>query len=102
MRIIDKQMLGAIMRSENFKLNNTRVHREPNGIIKVYLHDNLIAVLDSLDNTIIFDNCGYHTKTTCARLNAIAYHFLGVHVQIKKGVMLFNGEIFDRQIARKF
>jgi hypothetical protein len=57
MRLIERQMNKAILNSENWKSDNTEVIYSPERDASyVYLHGN---------------SCGYKTKTTKSRLNAI-------------------------------
>ena len=70
MRIIERQMNQAILNSENWKSDNTEVIYSPERDASyVYLHGNHIATI--LETSIELYTCGYKTKTTKSRLNAI-------------------------------
>jgi hypothetical protein len=70
MRIIERQMNKAILNSENWKSANTEVIYSPRRDASyVYLHGNHIATI--LETSIALYTCGYKTKTTKSRLNAI-------------------------------
>ena len=70
MRIIERQMNKAILNSENWKSANTEVIYSPERDASyVYLHGNHIATI--LETSLELYSCGYKTKTTKSRLNAI-------------------------------
>ena len=70
MRLIDRQMNQAILHSQNWKNSNTEVTYSPERDASyVMLHGNHIATIG--DTFIELYSCGYKTKTTKARLNAI-------------------------------
>ena len=70
MRKIEQQMNQAISNNETWKSANTSVHyHEEYNSTTVYLHDNLIAIVNETDIEI-FDG-GHQTMTTKSRLNAI-------------------------------
>jgi hypothetical protein len=70
MRIIERQMNKAILNSENWKSDNTEVLYSPEREASyVYLHGNHIATI--LETSLELYTCGYKTKTTKSRLNAI-------------------------------
>jgi hypothetical protein len=70
MRLIDRQMNHAILHCKNWKNSNTEVTYSPERDASyVMLHGNHIATIG--DTFIELYTCGYKTKTTKARLNAI-------------------------------
>jgi len=69
MRKIEKLMNNAISNSENFRLDNTEVVSDNDGVSRVYLHGSKIAEVGE-DFVKIFDG-GYQSATTKSRLNAI-------------------------------
>jgi len=70
MRIIEKMMNRAILNSENWSKDNTRVEYDAqNEISRVYLHGNLIAEIGECFVTL-YDG-GWQTPTTKSRINAI-------------------------------
>lgn len=68
MRKIESQMLNAIKIKKNWQSGNTRVENFP-GEVHVRIFGNLIAKIS--DEAIYLCNCGYSTKTTKSRMNAI-------------------------------
>lgn len=71
MRAIEEKMVAAIKQHKNLSGKNTRVVIDKeNGEAKVFLFDNLIAVLDGC-NRLTIGNCGWQTSTTRSRLNAL-------------------------------
>ena len=79
MRKIEEDMLYAISHFKNWSCNNTEVEvlTSPN-IINVYLYDNLIGSIHR--GEIKLSSCGWYTKTTKSRLNALlsrGIHFIG-------------------------
>ena len=69
MRKIERLMNAAIANSENFRLANTEVVCDSDGVSRVYLYGNKIAEIGE-DFVQIFDG-GHQTATTKSRLNAI-------------------------------
>ena len=70
MRLIERQMNDAILNQKDWKNANTEVvYYSGNDVSDVYLHGNLIARIHPF--SIELFSCGYKTKTTKARLNAI-------------------------------
>jgi len=69
MRKIERLMNNAITNGENFRLDNTEVVSDADGVSRVYLHGSKIAEIGE-DYVQIFDG-GYQTATTKSRLNAI-------------------------------
>lgn len=65
---------------------NTKVEVEDNGVTKLFLFGNLIAVRDNGVTRI--SNAGWESNTTKERLNGLH----GVHIQQKKGEWYLNGE----------
>lgn len=90
MRLIEKEMLNAIMYAKNWSKDNTQVlvfglDRRA----KVYLHGNFIGSWDYDNDSFIPDRdtlASWPTPTTKSRLRA-----LGVDVTTKKGVTYLNG-----------
>ena len=74
MRLIEAEMNSAISRKVDWKKSNTRVIYSPvRNASEVYLHDNLIAIVNQ-DAIQLFDG-GWQSNTTKSRLNAILYSF---------------------------
>ena len=72
MRKIERLMNAAITNGEDFKLDNTQVitlNMLGEDISFVYLHGNLIAIVD--DKGIKLYDGGWQSATTKSRLNAI-------------------------------
>ena len=74
MRKIEQQMCDAIAQNRSWKSGNTEVcYCDTYNTSRVYLHDNLIAIVS--DNDVeIFDG-GWQSVTTKSRLNAICDFF---------------------------
>ena len=72
MRLIEEQMVSAIKSRTNWGKSNTMVITDGGGFrTRVYLHGNLIAVIDNLTKTVRISSCRWHTPTTKSRLNCI-------------------------------
>ena len=70
MRKIEQEMITAIKERKSYRKDNTVVNVNLNNdIVRVYLHNSLIAEIT--DGTLYISNCGYQTKTTKSRLNSI-------------------------------
>lgn len=70
MRVIEGIMCNAVIDRNNIRRDNTRVWVEGEWT-KVYLHGNCIAEVSADLNTVYIDNCGWETRTTQSRLNAL-------------------------------
>lgn len=91
MRIIERQMIAAILENKDWRSSNTRVvvtyfahAAHPIERINVYLHDNHIATIER--DQITINNCGWASPTTKSRLNAILHEFThaGIYQQKHK------------------
>jgi hypothetical protein len=72
MRLIEKEMVSAIKSRTNWAKANTMVITDGGGFrTRVYLHGNLIAVIDNLTKTVRLNSCRWQTPTTKSRLNCI-------------------------------
>jgi hypothetical protein len=89
MRKITKQAVTSFTNGETFNSGNTKVTFE-NGIGKMFLHDNLIAIMDESEN-IEVSLAGWNTKTTRERLNGIP----GVSIHTVNGSPILNGKIIE-------
>jgi len=98
MRKIEQQMITAIKGNKNWSSGNTQVVTNM-GVSNVYLHGNLIAMVDDTSMTI-FDG-GWQSNTTKSRLNALCSEFCiageGVFQKnflwyVRKFVGAINGE----------
>lgn len=90
MRKIERLMNNAISNSENFRLDNTEVVSDADGVSRVYLHGSKIAEVGE-DFVKIFDG-GYQSATTKSRLNAICKE----HAIAGEGVYQKNYQWFVR------
>ena len=95
MRLIEKEMLEAIINGRNWSKANTRVVNTVDGTTytKVYLHDHLIACTGMWKGSLAVETCKdtlreWPTRTTMSRLRA-----LGVDVCTRKGDVMLNGEM---------
>lgn len=91
MRKITEKAVNAFERAEKFRMGNTEVEVLPNVTI-LKLHDNNIAYkYNDPENTLSISTCGFNSKTTKERLNAIR----GVNIKTKKGNLYLNGVKWD-------
>ena len=76
MRVIERQMIQAIIQRKNFKKANTEVIKDGD-FMYIYLHDNLIAKYGLNDNwgQLFISHCNWLTNTTKSRLNALLDEF---------------------------
>jgi hypothetical protein len=91
MRTIERQMVMAISRQNNWRKDNTSVEVIEHGTrftpsyekeIVVKLHGNTIARIFPARHRMTISSCGWKTATTKSRLNAILhlfYHNGGVY-----------------------
>lgn len=71
-RQIEKDLVSAIRGKRNWGGGNTVVTHDAGGMrCRVYLHGNLIAVIDYLTKTARLSSARWRTPTTKSRLNAI-------------------------------
>ena len=90
MRQIEKQMIAAINRNENWSLANTMVtYLREDDTSRVYLHGHLIATVDDfgIARPCIGTLIAWPTRTTMSRLRA-----LGIDVCTRRGDTYLNGE----------
>ena len=95
MRVIEKQMLNAIINCKNFTSGNTAVkvissHPASSKTIEVLLHGNSIAIISGADNFLTVNNKTlqqWPTPTTKSRLRA-----LGANVTTKNGVTYLDNQ----------
>ena len=80
MRVIERQMIQAIIERKNFKKANTEVIKDGD-FMYIYLHDNLIAKYGLNDNwgQLFISHCNWLTNTTKSRLNALISFLTGSH-----------------------
>jgi len=70
MRQIERQMIQSLVNDESFKKDNTKVVYN-NTYFDIYLHDHKIAVYYPNSMKLHVNNCGWATRTTKSRLNAL-------------------------------
>ena len=74
-----EQMATAIKNGTDFCMGNTLVRHEK-GMIRVFLHDNLIAVKNKMGNWLYSDgHYKVQSKTTKSRLNALGLPVFQMH-----------------------
>jgi len=73
MRKIESEMISAINSNSNWSKANTSVITDDQSISHIYLHGHEIAQV--ADQYVAVRHCGYRTKTTKSRLNAILCEF---------------------------
>ena len=72
MRLIEQEMVSAIKSRTNWAKANTMVIHDGGGFrTRVFLHGNLIAVIDRLTKTVRLNSCKWQTPTTKSRLNSV-------------------------------
>lgn len=72
MRVIEEKMLEAIKNRKNWRSGNTQVVRRGFSS-EVWLHGNNIAIIWD-DAQPYISLCGWNSKTTISRLNALSYY----------------------------
>lgn len=90
MKKITMQAASAFLAGKNFKKSNTEVDCDY-GFATLFLFGNAIAkycIKDGLKNGLKIDACGWLSKTTKGRLNALP----GVSIIQKGGVWFLNGK----------
>ena len=90
MRQIEKQMIAAINRNENWSLANTMVtYLREDDTSRVYLHRHLIATVDDfgIARPCIGTLIAWPTRTTMSRLRA-----LDINVYQRNGDIYIDGE----------
>jgi hypothetical protein len=90
MRKITKQTVEAFENNQNFKSDNMEVSSDQ-FMNRMWLHGNLIAVKDHVNDVLKVSLCGWNTNTTRERLNGIP----GVNVSTRKGQAFLNGNPID-------
>lgn len=78
MRKIEREMQSAICNLNNgqsWSKSNTRVEKDDEGNISVYLHNNRITFVDKFGD-LWLSSCGWLTNTTKSRLNAVLDTYL--------------------------
>lgn len=91
MREIEKKMIQAVSKKENFRLSNTEV-RVINNCIFVALHGNLIFA--RIENKNYFSNAGWNTRTTASRLRALGADY-STNLKKNKCELLNRREMYD-------
>lgn len=86
MRKITKQTVEAFENNQNFKSRNMKISSDQ-FMNRMWLHNNLIAVKDHVNNVLKVSLAGWNTKVTRERLNGIP----GVSVSTRKGQAFLNG-----------
>lgn len=86
MKIVTKNAVNCFNQEGNAIFGSNTQVTTSNGITKLFLFGNLIAVKENGVTRI--SNAGWESNTTKERLNALH----GVHIQQKKGVWYLNGE----------
>ncbi len=98
MRKIEAEMIKAIQRRKNWQKGNTRVESNSDGITNVYLWGNKIGKLNFVTKEVKLSTCGWATRTTVSRLNALTQSFL---CEVRFGIKNFNvvayrqGKVFE-------
>ena len=90
MTAITKNAVNAFLNHQSYKEGNTKVIPSNNKNY-LYLHNNIIAILDKSTNNLQITNCGWFSNTTKERLNALP----NVSISQKKGVWYLNDKQWD-------
>ena len=94
MRKIETEMQNALRNRVNWSKANTSVFNDNEGNQFVTLHGNLIATISNFGD-IKLSSCGWQSKTTKSRLNAILDTFLsGIGVYQKNFEWFIGGDDF--------
>lgn len=72
MRKVTQLTTNAFFRGQNLSLSNTVV-KQTKEFAEMYLHWNLIAVLDKAKNILLLSDCGRQSNTTKERLNGLLW-----------------------------
>ena len=84
MRKLERQMNFAISNKGNWSGSNTQVNYNSNtNCSSIYLHGHQIATVDHNLKAVKLSSCGYETRTTKSRLNAILQ-------EVKYGCSIFQ------------
>lgn len=78
---IEKRMLDAVRSNRDWHESNTEVLVFPNNVIRVHLFGNCIVI--KKNGAFEYHTCGWNTRTTVSRLNA-----LGCNCKIKNGIIV--------------
>jgi hypothetical protein len=92
MRAVTRNSVQAFSNNETRSFGNTRVKAE-NGVTKLFLHDNLIAIKENGVTKI--SNGGWSSNTTKERLNALE----GVSIRQKNFVWYLNDQEWDGELT---
>ena len=72
MRKLERQMNMAISNKADWSGSNTQVtYNNSTNCSSIYLHGHQIATVDHNTQAVKLSSCGYETRTTKSRLNAI-------------------------------
>lgn len=87
MRLVTQNSINAFYNDAKGTFGgNTRVEVQANGVTKLFLHENLIAVKDN--GVVKITDAGWNSRTTQERLNGLR----GVHIKQKNFEWFLNGE----------
>lgn len=92
MRQVTQKAVAAFMEGRNFQMSNTSVEVSGEGVTRMRLHGNLIAMRPAdFSRRFFISNAGWFSNTTKERLNGLP----GVNICQKKGVWYLNGKEWD-------
>ena len=95
MRKYTESLFNAMMNGKkNFKVGNHAVTKIQDSYYFMY-HKNIIMTIDTLENKIIVDNCGYDTSSTIQAINS---HLEG----IKEYTFYNEFKFYDTTDSKKF
>jgi hypothetical protein len=96
MRIVTQNAVACFRNGGNAKFSNTEVVTE-NGVSKMYLFGNLIAILDhNVGGVMKITNAGWESNTTKERLNALP----NVNIKQVRGEWFLNGQAWNGSLIQ--
>ena len=96
MKIVTQNAVACFRNGGNAKFSNTEVVTE-NGVSKMYLFGNLIAILDhNVGGVMKITNAGWRSNITKERLNGLP----NVNIRQVKGEWFLNGQKWNGQLVQ--
>ena len=97
MRVVTQNAVACFRNGGNGTFSNTKVVTE-NGVSKMYLFGNLIAVMEhtTTGGVMKITNAGWRSNTTKERLNRLP----NVNIRQVKGEWFLNGQKWNGQLVQ--
>jgi hypothetical protein len=89
MRKIEEKMIKAVLHKKSWSSGNTQVSSNDDKST-VWLHGHKIVTINWPEMSIEANDCGWATRTTKSRLNAILKKLSGVRLYQKRGTWLVS------------